>query len=113
MTPSVGPCMSPVMPPRPDSCELPPPPVSEVWLDASTYLDVQEATIEPRTVMHLLHKPPVTWACYTVVGWSATTTSVGWLRPTKPNLALLNLTPPAGFTQVSMQQMAQYLGPYS
>jgi hypothetical protein len=36
-----------------------------------------------------------------------------WLPPTKKNLALLNLTPPAGFTQVSNKQIAQYLGPYS
>jgi hypothetical protein len=63
--------------------------------------------------MHLLHKPGVVWACYQVVGWSATTTSMDWLPPTKQNLALLDLTPPAGFTQVSNQQISQYLGPYS
>jgi len=110
-----GPCTRPqAMPPRPSTCKLPPPPVNEVWLDASTYLEVQEGTITPRTVMHLLPgKQRVVWACYTVVGWSATTTSVAWLPPTKHNLALLNLTPPAGFTQVSNQKIAQYLGPYS
>ena len=102
------------MPPRPRTCKLPPPPVNEVWLDASTYLEVQEATIEPRAVMRMVPgKHGVVWACYTVVGWSATTTSVDWLPPTKHNLGLLNLTPPAGFTQVSNQKMAQYLGPYS
>lgn len=101
-------------PPRPDACKLPPPPVNEVWLDASTYLEIQEATITPRTVMHLLPgKHRVVWGCYTVVGWSTDTTGVDWLPPTKHNLALLNLTPPAGFAQVSNQQMGQYLGPYS
>jgi hypothetical protein len=125
-----GPCQGLAMPARPDSCTLPPAPVNEVWLDASTYLEVQQATIEPRTVMHLLHKPRIVrgrlvervqprrallarGVCYKVVGWSATTTSVDWLPPTKQNRSLLNLTPPAGFIQVSNQQIAQYLGPYS
>jgi len=98
---------------RPAGCNLPPPAVNEVWLDASSYLEVQEATIEPKTVMHLLHRHRIAWACYQVVGWSPTTTSVGWLPPTRHNLALLKLIPPAGFTQVSSQQIAQYLGPYS
>lgn len=106
-------CPGPALPPRPASCKLPPPPVNEVWLDASTYLEVQEATIEPKTVMHSLRTHRVVWACYKVVGWSATTTRMDWLPPTKKNLALLNLTPPAGFTQVSNQQIARYLGPYS
>ena len=111
---SSGPPMTPCsMPPRPGTCKLPPPPVNEVWLDASTYLEVQEATIEPRTAMHLLHKHRIAWGCYTVSGWSTTTTSVDWVPPTRQNLALLNLTPPAGFTQVSNQKIAQYLGPYS
>ena len=108
-----GRCQGFPLQPRPGNCKLPPPPVDEVWLDASTYLEVQEATIEPRTVIHLLHKPRIVWACYNVVGWSATTTSVDWLPPTQQNRALLNLTPPAGFTRVSNQQIAQYLGPYS
>lgn len=64
--------------------------------------------------MHLLHKPGITWACYTQVGWAPPSiTEVDWLPPTQQNLALLNLTPPASFTQVSNQQIAQYLGPYS
>jgi hypothetical protein len=100
-------------PPQPRTCKLPPPPVNEVWLDASTYLEVQEATIEPKTTMYPLHRPPITWACYKVVGWSQTTAHMDWLPPTKHNLGLLTLTPPAGFTQVSNQQMGQYLGPYS
>jgi hypothetical protein len=106
-------CPGPALPPRPGTCKLPPPPVDEVWLDTSTYLEVQEATIEPKTVMHSLHRPRIVWACYKVVGWSPTTTRMEWLPPTKKNLALLNLTPPAGFTQVSNKQIAQYLGPYS
>ena len=73
----------------------------------------QTAVIEPKTVMHMLHKHRIVWACYQVVGWSPTTTSVGWLPPTSHNLALLKLTPPAGFSQVSNQQIAKYLGPYS
>ncbi len=89
-----GPCTPPqAMPPRPSTCKLSPPPVNEVWLDASTYLVVQEATITPRTVMHLVPaKHHVVWGCYTVVGWSPTTTRVDWLLPTKRHLALLNLT---------------------
>jgi hypothetical protein len=84
-----------------------------VWLDASTYLEVQEATIEPKTVMHQVRKQHIVWACYKVVSWSPATTRVDWLPPTRKNLALLNLTPPAGFTEVSNQQIARYLGPYS
>ena len=84
-----------------------------MWLDASTFLEVQEAVITPRTVMHMVDEPGIQYACYTVVGWSTDATSVDWLPPTKQNQALLNLTPPAGFTQVSNQQMAKYLGPYS
>jgi hypothetical protein len=106
-------CPGPPMAARPASCKLPPPPVNEVWLDASTYLEVQDATIEPKTVMHQLHKPRIVWACYKVVGWLPTTTRVDWLPPTKQNLTLLNLTPPAGFARVSNQQIAKYLGPYS
>jgi hypothetical protein len=108
-----GPCLTPGLSHRPAACKLPPPPINEVWLDASTYLEVQSATIEPKTVMHLLREKHITWGCYTVVGWTTSTTSVGWLRPTKRNLVRLHLTPPAGFTEVSMQQMARYLGPYS
>jgi hypothetical protein len=55
-----------------------------VWLDASTYLEVQKATLDPRTVMHMYwHKQRhVGPECYKVVGWSATTTSVdGCRRP--------------------------------
>jgi hypothetical protein len=106
-------CPGPALSSRPSTCKLPPPSVQEVWLDASTYLEVQEATINPKTVMYQVRKPHVVWACYKVTGWSPTTTSVNWLPPTRHNRALLNLTPPAGFTEVSNQQIAQYLGPYS
>ncbi|TVZ06700.1 hypothetical protein EAS64_04835 [Trebonia kvetii] len=101
------------LPPRPAGCKLPPPGVNEVWLDASTFLEVQEATLAAKTVMYTVDKPGIQWACYTVTGWSTDATSVDWLPPTRQNLALLNLKPPAGFAQVSSQQMAQYLGPYS
>jgi hypothetical protein len=105
-----GPCQGPT---RPATCKVPPPPVNEVWLDASTYQEVQEATLEPKTVMYRQRTQHILWACYKVTGWSATTTKVDWLPPTKHNLALLHLAPPPGFTQVSNQQMGQYLGPYS
>jgi hypothetical protein len=101
------------IPPRPADCKLPPPGINEVWLDASTFLEVQEATLTAKTVIRTLDEPGIQWACYTVAGWSADTTRVDWLPPTRKSLALLNLTPPAGFTQVSNQQMTQYLGPYS
>jgi hypothetical protein len=114
---SSGPSRTPPcepLPPGTVTCKRVPPDVNEVWLDASTYLEVQEATIAPTTVGgHPPDKPGVRPTCAKVVGWSTTTTSVDWLPPTKQNLALLNLTPPAGFTQVSNQQIAQYLGPYS
>jgi hypothetical protein len=38
---------------------------------------------------------------------------VRWLPPTPQNRALAILVPPAGFSRVSEQQMAVYLGPYS
>lgn len=107
--PSRTPCELP--PPGTATCKRVPPDVNEVWLDASTYLEVQEATIAPTTVGGAASDVRPT--CAKVVGWSTTTTSVDWLPPTRQNLALLNLTPPAGFTQVSNQKIAQYLGPYS
>ncbi|HXJ26150.1 MAG TPA: hypothetical protein VNH17_10630 [Streptosporangiaceae bacterium] len=99
--------------PRPAGCKLPPPGINEVWLDASTFLEVQEATLTAKTVLYTVDQPGIQWACYTVTGWSTDATSVDWLPPTRQNLALLNLRPPAGFAQVSSQRMAQYLGPYS
>lgn len=113
---SSGPPLTPCepLPPGTVTCKRVPLGVDEVWLDASTYLEVQEATIAPKTVGGSASEGPgVRPTCAKVVGWSTTTTSVDWLPPTKHNLALLNLTPPAGFTQVSNQQMGQYLGPYS
>jgi hypothetical protein len=107
--PSITPCGP--LPPGTVTCKFVPLGVDEVWLDASTYLEVQEATIAPKTVGGTASDKLPT--CAKVVGWSTTTRSVDWLPPTRHNLALLNLTPPAGFTQVSNQQMAQYLGPYS
>ena len=39
---------------------------------------------------------------------------ITWLSPTPENLALLTLTPPAGFTQIPDSEMSQkYLGPIS
>lgn len=40
------------------------------------------------------------------------TIRVSWLPPTPANLARLNLTPWAGFTQVNDHQLTHYLGIY-
>lgn len=87
------------------SCKSLPTGRVEVWLDATTYLEIAEAKITPKFV-----GPP---SCPKFTGWSTDLTKFQWLRPTKHNLALLNLTPPAGFTRVSSHQMGVYLGPYS
>ncbi|HET7018627.1 MAG TPA: hypothetical protein VFI65_32210 [Streptosporangiaceae bacterium] len=91
---------------RAQSCKALPRGKFEVWLDASTYLEIQEAQVGPKFVKSKS-------GCFKFSGWSTTTTKLQWLRPTKHNLALLNLTPPAGFAQVSGHQMDLYLSPYS
>ena len=46
--------------------------------------------------------------------WSPIIDRVTWLSPTRENLALLTLTPPAGFTKIPYSELAQkYLGPIS
>ena len=91
---------------RARSCKLLPKGMFEVWLDASNYLEMQDAMVGPKFVRGQS-------GCLKFSGWSRSITKLQWLRPTKHNLALLNLTPPAGFAQVSSHQMDLYLGPYS
>jgi hypothetical protein len=77
-----------------------PAPASLIWIDASTYLVVQTE--------HFLPAPGSTNT------WSPTIDHVTWLSPTRENLALLTLTPPAGFTKIPYSELAQkYLGPIS
>jgi hypothetical protein len=90
---------------RARSCKPLPKGGLEVWLDASTYLERQEAMVAPKYSSHE--------GCLKFAGWSTTTTRVQWLRPTRHNLARLNLTPPTGFGQVSSHRMDVFLGPYS
>lgn len=105
----------------------PPDPPSSIWIDASTYLVVQtehwlrDMRLHPRPV-----PGSVKWSwvgapighgkCSHGTGWQTwrpVIDEVTWLRPTRPNLALLTVHPPAGFTHVSYSQMVQYLGPTS
>jgi hypothetical protein len=85
----------------------PPSRPSWIWVDASTYMVVQtehyiqayqggtfvEPTPDPQGLM-----------------WIALVDRVTWLPPTPRNLALLTLTPPAGFTAVPYSVMVNYLG---
>jgi hypothetical protein len=96
---------------RPGSCKALPDGKDEVWLDASTYLEIAEAKITPKSTGGQAGAKHPT--CAKFAGWLTAMTRFQWLRPTKHNLALLNLTPPAGFTRVSSHQMGVYLGPYS
>jgi hypothetical protein len=86
---------------------IPQPPQTQVWVDARTYLVVQEtvwgpdipngATVDPAARVTLVPR----------------TTRVSWLQPTPANLAKLNLSRPlAGFSQVNDHQLAHYLGIY-
>jgi hypothetical protein len=48
------------------------------------------------------------------VTWTSVVNHVSWLPPTPANLALLTVTPPAGFTKIPYSELAQrYLGPIS
>jgi hypothetical protein len=85
------------------------PPASSIWIDASTYLVVQ-------TERFIFHPPlsckPSALVCH--VTWFPVIDHVSWLPPTRQNLALLTVTPPAGFTKIPYSEMAQkYLGPIS
>jgi hypothetical protein len=84
-------------------------PASWIWIDASTYLVVQTE--------HFIFRPPVICPpsareCH--VTWKPVFDHVTWLSPTRGNLALLTVTPPAGFTKIPASEMDQkYLGPIS
>jgi hypothetical protein len=66
-----------------------------VWLDSSSYLVVQTERFDKVTRSPVIQH-------------------ITWLSPTPENLALLTLTPPAGFTQIPDSEMSQkYLGPIS
>jgi len=101
-------------------------PPNYVWLDSSTYLVVQTENFVPWALpsasRHLrIHGkqswPPVPGNVSVVRGkvtWSPVLHDVTWLPPTQGNLALLTLTPPAGFTKIPSSEMEKkYLGPIS
>lgn len=90
-----------------------PPTVYRVWLDASSYLEAQYADIEPRFVGGSPAGPGQRQTCARLDGTTTLITATSWLPPNKKNTAVAKLVPPAGFTQVSEQQIAVYLGPYS
>lgn len=84
-------------------------PASWIWIDASTYLVVQTEHFIPRPPFSC--KPSVR-VCH--ANWKPVFDYVTWLSPTRGNLALLTVTPPAGFTRIPYSEMAQkYLGPIS
>ncbi len=84
-------------------------PPSWIWVDASTYMVVQTE--------HFIHAykggtfiPPTPASRMT---WMPLFDRVTWLSPTPQNMALLTLTPPAGFTGIPYSQMVSYLGKIS
>jgi hypothetical protein len=82
-----------------------PVPDDEVWIDARTYLVVQTKTYK------VYFKPLTSGKDQPF--WKSWITTVNWLQPTNANLALLSITPPAGYTQVPATDMVKYLGPIS
>jgi hypothetical protein len=87
---------------------LPPGPASWIWVDASTYLVVQTKHFVPH--FQGGSRPSASGS----TTWSSVVDHVTWLSPTPRNMALLTLTPPAGFTKIPYSELAQkYLGPIS
>jgi hypothetical protein len=86
-----------------------PAPASLIWIDASTYLVVQTQHYVPHFQRSSMSSAPGG-----NITWSPVIDHVTWLSPTRGNLALLTLTPPAGFTKIPYPELAQkYLGPIS
>lgn len=84
-------------------------PASLIWIDATTYLVVQTEHFVPHPQRH--SGPSASGSNMT---WSPVVDHVTWLPPTQGNLALLTVTPPAGFTKIPYSELAQkYLGPIS
>jgi hypothetical protein len=84
-------------------------PASWIWIDASTYLVVQTKHFVPRFPRGYNPSAPGS-----KVTWLPVVDHVTWLSPTRGNLALLTVTPPAGFTKIPYSELAQkYLGPIS
>jgi hypothetical protein len=99
----------PVKPTTDDGPRATPAPASSIWIDASTYLVVQTEHYLPQ--LQGSSTPPAPGSNTT---WSPVFDHVTWLSPTPGNLALLTLTPPAGFTKIPYSELAQkYLGPLS
>jgi hypothetical protein len=89
-----------------------PAPASLIWVDAGTYLVVQTEHFVPHWQGRF--RPSAPGRQGSKVTWSPDVHTVTWLSPTRGNLALLTLTPPAGFTKISYSELAQkYLGPIS
>jgi hypothetical protein len=83
-------------------------PPSSIWIDATTYQVVQTEHYIPNFQARPTSTPGMN------VAWSPDIDHVTWLSPTPANLALLTLTPPAGFTEIPESEMGQqYLGPLS
>ena len=88
------------------------PPADLIWIDASTYLVVQTEHFVPRWQGRF--RPSAPGSSGSKVTWSPFVDHVTWLPPTRGNLALLTVTPPAGFTKIPYSELAQkYLGPIS
>lgn len=84
----------------------PPSRPSWIWVDASTYMVLQtEHFIQAYKGGTFIPPTPASGLI-----WIALVDRVTWLPPTPRNLALLTLTPPAGFTEVPYSQMVNYLG---
>jgi hypothetical protein len=86
----------------------PQPPETEVWIDARTYLVVQERSWAP----DVRNGATVDRAANGHMTLVPRTIRISWLQPTEANQAKLSLSPWSGFTQVNDHQLAHYLGIY-